>query len=111
MNPDQDTGASSACEVASRRGPDDSDSRRLSIFIFKEKTAMAHGEMNMMGMMKDHMKACRMCALVPATFGAILFLLGYYLDAEVVRILWLIFSGFIALMGLFMLIMVNAYFK
>ena len=48
---------------------------------------------------------------MPIAFGAILFLLGYYLDAEVVRILWLIFTGFIVLMGIFMFIMASAFFR
>lgn len=72
---------------------------------------MENNEMNMMGMMKECMKGCRWCALMPITFGAILFLLGYYLDTEVVRILWLIFTGFMVLMGIFMLIMVSTFFR
>lgn len=72
---------------------------------------MANSEINMMVMMKEHMKGCRWCAFLPITFGAILFLLGYYLDAEVVRILWLIFTGLIVLMGICMFIMVRAFFR
>lgn len=71
---------------------------------------MENSEMNMMGMMKGCMKKCRWCPLMPITFGILLFLLGFYLDAEVVRLLWLIFTGFMALMGVFMLIMINTFF-
>lgn len=72
---------------------------------------MENSEMNMMGMMKGCMKRCQWCPLMPITFGTILFLLRYYLDAEVVRILWLIFTGFMVLMGTFMLIMIRTFFK
>lgn len=68
---------------------------------------MSNSEINMMRMMKY----CRWCAFMPITFGAILFLLGYFLDAEVLRILWLIFTGFMVLMGIFMFIMANVFFK
>lgn len=72
---------------------------------------MENSEMDMGGMMKACMKKCRWCPLMPITFGIILFLLGFYLDAEVVRLLWLIFTGFMVLMGTFMLIMINTFFK
>jgi hypothetical protein len=73
-----------------------------------ERAVMANNGMNMMGMMKEHMKGCRVCAIMPIIFGTILFLLGYFLDAEIVRIIWLIFSGFIVLMGTSMLLMITA---
>lgn len=72
---------------------------------------MTNSEMNMTGMMRECMKACRWCSFMPVFFGVILFLLGYFLDAEVVRILWLIFAGFIVLMGIFMFIMASSFFK
>lgn len=72
---------------------------------------MENNEMKMPGMMKACMKKCRWCPLIPITFGTILFLLGYYLDAEEVRLLWLIFTGFMVLMGIFMLIMINTLFR
>lgn len=72
---------------------------------------MENNEMNMSEMMKTCMKKCRWCPLMPITFGTILFLLGYYLDAEEVRLLWLIFTGFMVLMGIFMLIMINTLFR
>lgn len=72
---------------------------------------MKNDEMNMMGMMRECMKGCRWCSFMPIVFGSILFLLGYFLDAEVVRILWLLFSGFIVLMGIFMFVMASTFFK
>jgi hypothetical protein len=45
---------------------------------------------------------------MPIIFGTILFLLGYYLDAEIVRIIWLILTGCVVLMGTFMLLMITA---
>jgi hypothetical protein len=68
---------------------------------------MTNSKMNMMRMMKG----CRFCALMPITFGAILFILGYFLDAETVRLLWLIFTGFMVVMGVFMLIIGSAFFR
>ena len=65
---------------------------------------MTSNEMDRMAMMKECMKGCRWCAFMPFTFGAIFFLLGYFLDAEIVRLLWLIFTGFIVLMGILMFI-------
>ncbi len=61
----------------------------------------------MMDMMKECMKKCKLCVLIPIILGIIFFLLGYFLNAEIVRILWLIFSGFIVLMGIFGLIMMS----
>jgi len=58
--------------------------------------------------MKECMKRSRWCPLIPMTLGIISFLLGYFLDAEIVRILWLIFSGMAILMGVFCFIMMSA---
>lgn len=61
--------------------------------------------------MKDMMEMCmkrgRWFPLMPLAVGIILFLLGYFLDAEIIRIVWLIFSVLIILMGVFGLIMAN----
>lgn len=70
---------------------------------------MANGEINMMGMMKGHMAGCRWCAIFPITFGSVLFLLGYFLDAEIIRLLWLIFTGFMVLMGVLMLMIAGLF--
>ncbi len=68
---------------------------------------MPNGEIGMRGMVRG----CRWCAFMPITFGAVLFVLGYYLDAEVVRILWLIFTGFMVIMGIFMFVMASVFFR
>jgi len=72
---------------------------------------MTNSNINMRRMMRECMKGCRWCALIPITFGAVLFLLGYYLDAEVVRIQWLILTGFMVLTGVFMLIIVSLFLR
>jgi len=66
---------------------------------------------NMMVMMKECMKGCRVCTLVPITLGILAFLLGYFMDAEIVRILWLIFSAMIAIFGIFALLMMSLFVK
>ncbi len=45
-------------------------------------------------------KACRWMPLIPILLAGVAFLLGYYLDPEIVRVLWLIVSGFVVLMGI-----------
>lgn len=52
-------------------------------------------------MMGKCMSGCRWFPIIPIIIGIIFFLLGYYLNAEIVRILWLICSGFWVLMGVF----------
>lgn len=51
-------------------------------------------------MMKNCMQRCSWCPLLPIILGIIGFLVGYFLDAEIVRILWLILSGAMVVMGL-----------
>ena len=58
-------------------------------------------------MMAECMKKCRWFPLIPVIFGIALLLLGYYLDAEVTRILWMIFAGMLILMGAFCLLMMS----
>ena len=65
----------------------------------------------MKDMMQACMNGCRWCPLIPLAIGIILFLLGYFLDAETVRILWLVFSCLPIVMGLVALIMMNTKFK
>lgn len=65
----------------------------------------------MKDMMQACMKGCRWCPLIPLTFGVVLFLLGYFLDAETARILLLVFSCVPIVMGLMALIMMNTMFK
>ena len=52
-------------------------------------------------MMAECMKRCKWFPLMAVIFGIALFLLGYYLDAEITRILWMLAAGFLILMGTF----------
>jgi len=53
------------------------------------------------------MGKCRWFPLVPVVFGVILLLLGYYLDAEITRVLWMAVAGVTVLLGTFGLIMMS----
>jgi hypothetical protein len=53
------------------------------------------------------MGICRWFPLVPAVLGVILLLLGYYLDAEITRILWMAVAGLTVLLGTFGLIVIS----
>jgi hypothetical protein len=57
--------------------------------------------------MGECMKGCRWFPLIPVILGILLLLLGYYLDAEITRILWMIAAGFLILMGAFALLMMS----
>ena len=62
----------------------------------------------MMGMMMNHcMRAFRWFPLIPATLGAVLFLLGYVLSAETVRIMWLVLAAIPILMSIFGFVMMS----
>ena len=62
----------------------------------------------MMGLMMNHcMRAFRWFPLIPITLGVVLFLLGYLLSAETVRIMWLVLAAVPVLIGLFGFIMVS----
>jgi len=54
----------------------------------------------MKGMIGICGEKCRWCPLIVIVGGILLFLLGYYLDAKVVRILWLVTSALWVAMGL-----------
>ncbi len=58
-------------------------------------------------MMGKCMKGCKWFPLIPVVLGIFLLLLGYYLDAEITRILWIIASGFVVLLGTFGLVMMT----
>lgn len=45
-------------------------------------------------MMGECMRGCRWFPLIPVILGILLLLLGYYLDAEITRILWMGAAGF-----------------
>lgn len=63
---------------------------------------------DMMLMMKECMKRCRICSVVPIALGIAAFLLGYFIDAETVRILWLVFSGLLVLFGILIFLMISS---
>lgn len=58
-------------------------------------------------MMAGCMKMCRWFPLIPVILGIVFLLLGYYLDAEITRILWMAAAGFLILMGTFCLLMMS----
>jgi hypothetical protein len=58
-------------------------------------------------MMAKCMKGCGWFPLVPVVLGVAFLLLGYYLDAEITRVLWMIAAGFVILMGAFGLLMMS----
>jgi len=45
--------------------------------------------------------------IAPYAIGIVLFLVGWFLSAEAVRVLWLLISGLIAVVGLITLVMAN----
>jgi hypothetical protein len=53
------------------------------------------------------MGECRWFALIPVALGVVLLLLGYYLDAEITRVLWMAVAGLTVLLGTFGLIMMS----
>ena len=57
--------------------------------------------------MAECMKKCKWFPLIPVIFGVVLLLLGYYLDAETTRILWMIAAGFVIFLGIFGLVMIG----
>ena len=58
-------------------------------------------------MMAKCMRKCRWCLLIPVIIGALLLLLGYVLDAEITRMLWMTFAGFVILMCTFGFLMMS----
>lgn len=58
-------------------------------------------------MMNECMKRCRYFPLIPVILGTGLLLLGYFLDPRVTRVLWIILSGLIILLGIFGFVMMN----
>lgn len=58
-------------------------------------------------MMAECMRKCRWFLLIPVTIGILLLLLGYVLDADVTRILWMTAAGFVILMGAFGFLMMS----
>ena len=58
-------------------------------------------------MMAECMRKCRWFLLLPVIIGILLLLLGYVLDAEVTRILWMTAAGLVILMGSFGFLMMS----
>jgi len=58
-------------------------------------------------MMAECMKKCRWFLLIPVLFGALFLLLGYVLDAEATRTLWIAVAGFVIVMGAFGFLMMS----
>jgi hypothetical protein len=58
-------------------------------------------------MMAKCMRKCRWFLLIPVITGILLLLLGYVLDAEVTRILWMTAAGLVILMGAFGFLMMS----
>jgi hypothetical protein len=57
------------------------------------------GQGDSRSIMAGCMKMCRWFPLVPVILGIALFLLGYYLDPSITRILWMLVAGLVILMG------------
>ncbi|MHC4117372.1 MAG: hypothetical protein ACYSWO_07675 [Planctomycetota bacterium] len=58
-------------------------------------------------MMAGCMRKCRWFLLIPAIIGIFFLLLGYVLDAEVTRILWMTAAGLVSLAGVFGFLMMS----
>lgn len=59
-------------------------------------------------MMTGCTKMCRWFPLIVVVFGITFLLLGYYLDTEIIRVLWMIFSGCVVILGTFGLILMRS---
>jgi hypothetical protein len=70
------------------------------------------GDDSMSGMMRTTMRHCmrsfRWFPLMPLGFGVVFFLLGYFLSAETVRILWLILATIPIILGVLGLLLTTA---
>jgi hypothetical protein len=58
-------------------------------------------------MMSECMKGCRYFPLIPVILGTGLLLLSYFLDPRVTRVLWMILSSLIILLGMFGSVMMS----
>ncbi|MHC4206239.1 MAG: hypothetical protein ACYSTT_16430 [Planctomycetota bacterium] len=58
-------------------------------------------------MMAGCMNMCRWFPVIAVIFGILFLLLGYFLDAEITRILWMVAAGFLILMGTFCLLIMS----
>ncbi|MHC4620096.1 MAG: hypothetical protein ACYTEQ_20305 [Planctomycetota bacterium] len=69
------------------------------------------GGMDWSSMMGRCMKGCGWFPLIPVVLGMAFFLLGYYLDAEIIRILWMVAAGLVILMGTLGAVMMRVMIK
>jgi flagellar motor component MotA len=53
------------------------------------------------------MKHCRWCPLIPLVVGITALLLGYFLDPETIRTIWMIGASLVVLMGICGLVMMG----
>ena len=65
------------------------------------------GDDNCRSMMNKCMKGCRWFPFIPVAIGITLLMLGYFLNPEIIRILWMLAAGFVILMGIFGLVMMS----
>lgn len=71
-------------------------------------TKGSQGMRTMMSECCRRMKVFRLFPVIPITLGIIVFLLGYFLGGEIIRILWLIMSGTVVFVGLLGLILMGS---
>ena len=62
-------------------------------------------------MMSKCMTGCRWFPLIPVILGIALIMLGYFLNAEVIRIIWMITSGFVLVLGVLGLLVAGKMMK
>ncbi len=60
-----------------------------------------------MSMMAECMKKCRWFLLIPILLGVLFLLLGYFLDAEAARALWMTAAGVVIVIGAFGFLMMS----
>jgi hypothetical protein len=52
-------------------------------------------------------KGCRFFPLIPVVLGVVFLLLGYYLDPQITRVLWMAAAGLVVLMGILVLTLMS----
>ena len=65
----------------------------------------AGGARDCRSMMERCWRVCRWIPLLPVVLGISLLLLGYYLDASITRVLWMLAAGFSVVLGILGLIL------
>ena len=65
------------------------------------------GSVDCKSMMGECMRKCRWFLLVPVTIGILLLGVGYLLDPEITRILWMTAAGFMVLIGILAFLMMG----